>query len=140
MSGIKPVIMLTNTNRELNVTGQKIRADHYYAMSDGIHTVQVVFNNFIGGIRLQGTLSLDPEESDWFDIGLTGCHCSNQKIVKYPKDSSNPTGNNGGDSGTDAYTFLGNFSYLRVVVDRTYLGDINPEGSFGSVDRVLLAL
>lgn len=140
MSGRKPVLMMTNTNRQLNVVGDKIRADSWYAMTDGLHTIQVVYNNLVGGFKVQGTLSDDPKEGDWFDIGITGRKCNNNQMIQYPLDPNNPTGENGGDSGTDAFTFIGNFTYLRAVLDRSYLGDISPDANLGSIDRVLLSL
>lgn len=164
MSGLrKTVTMLNNTGEELNVYGKAIRADSYFGYTDGLHTVQAEYFNFTGGIGIQGTLSLGqtcdgkvtiPDE-DWFWINLTDQrgNCSQYPYMIYPKDPLNPTGhlksnpwiNPTGDSGTEAFTFVGNFTYLRAVVTREYM---EPEPTptrydtflYGQVNRILLSL
>lgn len=43
-----------------------------YHNNDGVHTVQYVFDNFVGHIVLQGTLETEPDNyTDWADIHLT---------------------------------------------------------------------
>lgn len=58
-------------------------ADSTYSYSDKIigagynmttspdHTVIYSLSSFVGGIVIQGTLSLDPTDNDWFDIETT---------------------------------------------------------------------
>ena len=57
----KSVYMMTNTGTKWNVIGEPVRADAYYVYTDGIHTVQVIFQNFVGGFGIQGTLALNPK-------------------------------------------------------------------------------
>ena len=57
----------------------KHKGDGYYAQTDGVHTVAyhvsagsaTPSNNFDGKIKMQGSLSTTPAESDWFDIDNT---------------------------------------------------------------------
>ena len=112
---------MTNTGTEWNVIGDPVRADAYYGYTDGIHTVQVIYQNFVGGFGLQATLALDPQPEDWFWIRLnpTGdVHCP---FITFPIDMYAPTGANGGDTGSMATTFVGNFVYIRAVVTRDYI-------------------
>ena len=149
--------MLSNIGNQFNVTGDAIRADSYFGYTDGIHTVQFVYQNFTGGIGIQGTLALNPKEEDWFWIQLVDSrgNCSDRPFMTYPKDPLAPTGAPAqaatslsapnGDTGTEAFTFQGNFVYLRAVVTRDYITPIptpQPNGNWflGQVDRILVSL
>lgn len=124
----KSILMLKNTGKLYNVVGDKIRADSYFGMTDGLHTVQASFKNFTGGFGIQGTLSLNPTDSDWFWIELKQIKDFDQSpFIALPINPLSPTGNAGtgvthvGDTREMAWTFSGNFTYLRAVVIRDYL-------------------
>ena len=137
--------MLTNTGTKWNVFGEPVRADAYYGYTDGIHTVQVIYQNFVGGFGLQGTLALDPQPEDWFYIKLNPWGDINTPFITYPIDPLAPTGANGGDTGSMATTFIGNFVYLRAVLTRDYIQPVSVNTAWqnwqwGSIDSVLLSL
>ena len=140
----KPILMMSNTSNSWELVGEKVRANSYFNNTNGLHTVSVQYTNFIGGFKLQGTLAHEPEESDWFDIVLDGYNCPfNGSYISYPKDQLAPNGLNSGDTGLDAFTFIGNFVYLRAVLYRDYISD-HP-GSleierYGIINKVLLSL
>jgi hypothetical protein len=141
----KSVYMLTNTGTQWNVIGEPIRADAYYGYTDGIHTVQVIYQNFVGGFGLQGTLALDPKPEDWFYIKLNTWGDVNNPFMTFPEEQLAPTGSNGGDTGSIATTFIGNFVYLRAILTRDYLQPTptNPQWEtwqYGQIDSVLLSL
>jgi hypothetical protein len=141
----KSVYMMTNTGTKWNVIGEPIRADAYYGYTDGIHTVQVIYQNFVGGFGIQGTLALDPKPEDWFWIRLNPNGDVNTPFIPFPIDNMAPTGANGGDTGSMATTFLGNFVYLRAVVSRDYIQPVNVDTvwqnwQWGQVDSVLMSL
>jgi len=137
----KSIIMLSSTGRELDVVGKPIRADGFFSFTDGLHTVQVTYSNFVGGFSLQGTLAITPQDEDWFDIELTG-NCCGGHMINYPKDPRNPTTRgHHGDSGTEAFTFIGNFVWLRAIVSRSHLEPLPKMGTeLGQMQKVLLAL
>ena len=137
----KPVVMLTNTSGLWEVVGDEIRADSWFGNTDGIHTISVQYSNFVGAFKIQGTLELNPTEVDWFDVSLQG-----QTLLKYPKNEHAPTGQNGGDDGIEAFTFIGNYTYLRAIMVRDYLGQ-TPTSNYeidslhvGVINQVLLSL
>lgn len=155
MSGTrKSILMMTNTGNSFNEVGQDIRADSWFGYTDGLHTVQVAYQNLTGGFGLQGTLAVDPEEEDWFWIHLVDNrgNCSEYPFIAYPKDPLNPTASmeiNGisamGDTGTEAFTFQGNFTKLRAVLTRDYIQpppqvDNSGRWYLGQIDRVLISL
>lgn len=140
----KSILMLTNTGTEWNVTGESIPGNSYYSYTDGIHTVQFIYQNFVGGLGLQGTLSLDPRPEDWFWIRLNS-DITSTDYMTFPRDPLHPTGNNGGDTGSFAVTFSGNFVYLRAMVTRDYLTptNVNPVWNtwqYGQIDKILLSM
>ena len=141
----KSVYMMTNTGTKWNVIGEPIRADAYYGYTDGIHTVQVIYQNFVGGFGIQGTLALDPKPEDWFWIRLNPNGDVNTPFIPFPIDNMAPTGANGGDTGSMATTFIGNFVYLRAVLSRDYIQPINVDTAWqnwqwGQIDSVLMSL
>lgn len=140
----KSVIMLTGTGREHNVVGKAVRAGSYYSLTSGIHTVQVFYTNFTGKFGIQGTLVTDPQEGDWFDINLNTYNnfSTQDPRVQFPRNPLNPSGRDG-DTGTMAFTFIGNFTFLRAVMDRSNIPEPGPNDSttgLGHVDKVLLAM
>ena len=143
----KPIVMMSETSQYWELTGDKVRADSWFGYTDGLHTVSVSVSEFTGAFGIQGTLELNPTESDWFDINLTtasdGTACP---LVRYPLIPDGPTGKESGDTGVQAYSFVGNFVYLRALMVRDYLGQ-EPASNYdildlkvGSITRVLLSL
>jgi hypothetical protein len=141
----KSVLMLTNTGTDWNVFGEPIKADAYYGYTDGIHTVQVIYQNLVGGFGLQGTLALDPKPEDWFWIKINPMGDINTPYIPFPIDPFAPTGANGGDTGSMATSFIGNFVFLRTVLTRDYIQPTpqTPNWNtwqYGQIDKVLLSL
>tara|TARA_B100002019_G_scaffold290815_1_gene309374 strand:- start:9518 stop:9880 length:363 start_codon:yes stop_codon:yes gene_type:complete len=92
------------------VTGDKFQGDGYYGRSDGFHTVQYDLNDFIGDLKMQGTLAVTPTSDDWFDITLD----NGDVTVSYDD----------GETSAPAFNFTGNFVWVRVYVTYTQ-GQIN---------------
>lgn len=141
----KSILMMANTGTQWNVIGEKTRADSYYGYTDGLQTIQVVYQNFVGGFGIQATLAMDPQPEDWFWIELNPTGDVNSPFITYPRDELAPTGANGGDTGSEAFTFVGNFVFIRAVVTRGYIQPVPTDPlwdtwTFGQVDKVLLSL
>lgn len=78
--------------------GEKSKGAGYHSSGDGVHTVAYVLDNFVGTVKIQGTLEQYPGDDDWVDIGSTEI---------------------GGDSslfsqGTYTRTFTGKFVWIRT--------------------------
>lgn len=140
----KSTVMMTNTGTNHNLTGDAKRADGYYGRTDGIHTVQVTVNNFTGSFGIQGTLATEPTEDDWFDINLN----ANQNVssaspqITFPVNPIDPSGETG-DNATQAFTFVGNFVWLRAILDRSTIVEPSNKSltkDLGAIDRVLLSM
>lgn len=153
MSGTrKSITMLSSTESRMEVVGDPIKADSYFGYTDGMHTVQVTYHNFVGGFGIQGTLSLNPSEEDWFYIKLHRGHdVGLMPVINYPKDPTRPTGTGSamashvGDTGTESFTFYGNFTFIRAVATRKFLSPMpivpaNGTWTLGQIDRVLICL
>jgi hypothetical protein len=126
-------ILMTNTAGILNTTGGKVRASGYYGSTNGIHTVAWSVKDFTGRIYIQGSLVTDPTENDWFDIKLT----PSLSYIQYPLNPGTPTGNNGGDTITQSYTFTVNAIWLRCKLDRSYISLPNVN-VLGSIEKAFL--
>lgn len=51
-----------------SVTGNNYKGDGYYGRSDGFHTVQYKLTNFMGVVKVQATLAVNPTDDDFFDV------------------------------------------------------------------------
>ena len=119
----------------MNITTDKVEGDGYYGYSDGIHTFAISYNSFKGRIFIQGTLSLDPTDQDWFNLQVPGGRTPELGGYK-----NFPISGTEGFTGVEAYTVEGNFTYLRVVIDRSTLGDGDtylPE--YGAINYIRLS-
>ena len=134
---IQSVQILGDTQIELNVTSDPVRADGWFGQRDGLHTVAFFLEDFTGRIFLEASLATDPQENDWFAIFLDG----SVPFQEYPRNPGAPTGIRG-DTFVDAFTFQLNALWLRVRIDRSFImpqPTTDEEKSLlGSVRRVLL--
>lgn len=68
-------ILAENLNNESSdsayLFSEKRPAAGYHLSRDNTHTATYVIENFTGAIKLQGTLILDPADTDWVDITNT---------------------------------------------------------------------
>lgn len=119
-------IVLTN-KAELTYTSEKVKGDGYYGYADGLHTMSFHFKNFKGRIFCQATLVDEPTEDDWFNIGLD----TNTDYYQYTTQTS----------GTVGTTFQGNFVWLRVKIDRDFIGDSTYDSAtHGQFDKAVLLI
>ncbi|NJO65668.1 MAG: hypothetical protein HC836_48620 [Richelia sp. RM2_1_2] len=131
------IIMLGNTGGKFEVIGEPIRADGFYGFPDGKHTISIHLDNFTGKVWLEGTLASKPRDgdcteqygftTDWFSIYLTPC----TPYLQFEQETS-----------SNGYVFEGNFVYLRVRLDRSYIQPV-PDNHFdlatlGTIRKVLL--
>ena len=131
----RSVTIMSSSGDEMNKYSDNVKGDSYYGYTDGLHTLQVTYNQYIGRFRIQATLSLDPQDDDWFDIipsQTTGGAFNTAGYIQFNSDSP--------ASGSEAYTFQGNYTYIRSYMDRTHVGDGATYDSFyGQVSRVILS-
>ena len=133
--------ILSSTGSNMNMTGMNVKADSYYGYVDGHHTIQLVYNNYIGRLKIQASLSLNPAETDWFDIQDTTVYGS----VTDQTTGYNPAGYiqfNANDpaNGSQAYSVTGNFAYIRVQMDRSHIGDgTTYDPSYGQITQAILS-
>lgn len=137
MFGHTSILMLGDTAGEFEVTGSKIRGDGYYGFPEGNHTISIHLQNFTGRVWLEGALASTPRtddcnlefdtETDWFPIYLT----LNCPYLEYELETS-----------SKAYSFEGNFVWLRVRLDRSYIMPVPDNDSdlaqLGNIRKILL--
>ena len=131
----RSVILQEATGTAMSVTSDQVKGDSYYGYTDGLHTVQVIYNQYVGRFRIQGTLLLEPTATDWFDIYPTSTTSKAFNRDGYIQFNANDPRN-----ASEAYTFQGNYTYIRTKVDRDHIGDGTTYNSaYGQVSRVILS-
>ena len=115
---------------EETAIGDKFKGDGFYGRSDGLHTIQIDLDGFIGRIEIQATLEIDPTEDDWFTIEL-GTGRQSVDTTGLIREEDNLTFLEYIESTTHSktYNFTGNYVWVRVKVS---------EWTDGTVNRVLL--
>ena len=131
----RSVTIMSASGTDMNKYSETVKGDSYYGFTDGLHTLQVTYNQYVGRLRIQGTLSLAPADTDWFDIVPTSSTGSAWNPAGYIQFNAN----NPADR-SEAYTFQGNFTYIRVYMDREHVADgTTYDDSYGQVSRVILS-
>lgn len=144
----RSVTIMGNTGSIMNKYSDIVRGDSYYGYTDGLHTLQFIYNEFVGRVRIQCTLSLDPTDDDWFDIIpeiTTGKRWNPEGYLQWNSDDfADPVGDppswRGRANHSEAYTFRGNYTFIRVFLDRRHIADgITYDPSYGEISRVILS-
>lgn len=131
----RSVTMMPNSGSEMNLFSNVVEGDSFYGYSDGLHTIQVIYAQFVGRFRIQCTLSLDPTEDEWFDIIpdiTTGDAWNPEGYIQFT--TANPS------DISEGYTFRGNYTYIRCYLDRRYIADgVTYDPSYGQISRIILS-
>ena len=136
----RSVTVMSSTGSEINKYSDDVKGDSYYGYTDGIHTMQVMYSNFVGRFHIQATLAVVPTDSDWFDVivdSSSGLHAGSTawNDAGYVQFNADSPGNK-----SEAYTFKGNFTWIRAYMDRTYIGDgTTYDVSYGQINNIILS-
>ena len=131
----KSVLVQGSTGTNMNLTTSNVEGDSYYGYSDGMHTIAIQYAAFKGRVTIEATLALTPTDADFFPIQVPGGLPAASGGYK-----TFPTSGTTGFTGTEAYNIEGNFTYLRVKMDRSYVGDGTTYLSeYGSIAYVRLS-
>lgn len=71
----------------------KLPGAGYHRVLNPVHTAVYSVDSFVGIIKLQGTLSIDPVEADWFDIENTELGLGSDSSLWTKSKSVNFSGN-----------------------------------------------
>lgn len=129
------VTLLDSTTTEINAVGQPQRGAGYSNTIGCNHTVSMSVMNFTGRIYIEGSLATDPTEEDWFPIKLIG----DLDYVQFPRNPQRPTGASNGDTSVLAFSFSGNYIWIRARLNRDYMIPFPQDTQYvGAVRYVLL--
>ncbi len=136
----KTVVLLENTNTDFEKVGPAVPADGWYGHVDGLYTLAIYLDNFIGRIVIEGSIVSEPSENDWFPIKIDKC-----KYLEFPRNPTAPTGHGNiqGDSGIIGFTFHANIVWIRARIERDYLNisreDLDEIEMLGIVNKILVS-
>ena len=107
--------------------GNKFKGDGFYGMSDGLHTFEISLTGFIGKIKIQATLALDPNEQDWFDTDIGNGSQTMDTTGLIQSASKTTIEYTSAETSINAYNVTGNLVWVRAyIIDWT-------EGSIQSI-------
>jgi len=107
------------------ILGDKFKGDGYYGRSDGLHTIQVDVSGFLGRIEIQGTLAIDPVESDWFTVELGTGTMSVDTTGALTEQNITFIDNTNNNTSSRTYNFTGNYVWIRAKVSNWTDGIVN---------------
>lgn len=106
------------------LVSEKVKGDAYYGQSDGLHTVVVNLNDFIGTIKVQGSLESTPGDNDWFDIDLSDREFTVDVSGLVTKKVQKVLTYGSAETSMRPYNVTGNFVWLRADVSNWTGGTI----------------
>tara|TARA_Y100000592_G_scaffold73544_1_gene114568 strand:- start:187 stop:1008 length:822 start_codon:yes stop_codon:yes gene_type:complete len=106
----------TATGGPLTHTTGKINAKPGINNNKALHTIAVYTKNFTGALRVQGTMSTSPEETDYFDITMDG--------------ASEPANSFSDSTAVTSFNFTGVYQNIRFSWG-------NSTGNTGVIDKIL---
>jgi hypothetical protein len=109
----------------LEYSSNPIKGDGYFGGSDGIHTVQVNLQEFIGKIEIQATLASNPSEDDWFTVKLGVNNLTVDTTGLISEAAASYVEYISATSGIKTYNVIGNFVWLRAKVSDWTEGTVN---------------
>jgi hypothetical protein len=136
----KSVQMMSASSINMNKYSTELKGDSYYGYTDGYHTIQVQYSNYVGRLRIQATLVLEPTSSDWFDIVIDANNGLYAGSTPWNADGYVQFNASAPATGSEAYSFYGNFAWVRVYMDREHVGDGSTyDTSYGQISRAILS-
>lgn len=116
----------TATNALVYIT-DKIKGDGYFGGSDGLHTVFWNLSDFLGNVNVQGSLSSEPQDTDWVNIKLTpgGTPYTVDTTGLITIAGVETVSYNTATTTVKSYNFTGNFVWLRGKVSNFTQGTVN---------------
>tara|TARA_B100000035_G_scaffold42804_1_gene32038 strand:+ start:2050 stop:2445 length:396 start_codon:yes stop_codon:yes gene_type:complete len=105
--------------------GDKVKGDAYFGQSDGLHTILVDLNDFIGKVVIQGSLETTPGDNDWFDIDLSDADFTVDVSGLVTKRVQDHLTYAVAETSKKNYNVTGNFVWLRANISTWTGGTIN---------------
>jgi len=114
----------THSSGTQTLQSEKAQGDAYYGMSDGLHTIVISLNDFIGTIKIQGSLVTDPAETDWFDADLSNDEFTVDTTGKVTDVVVDELVYTLAETSRRNYNTIGNFVWLRADISNWTAGTI----------------
>jgi len=119
-------ILSTNVySNSATLVSDKVKGDAYFGQSDGLHTVLIDLDSFIGTIKIQGSLDDDPGDNDWFDIDLSANEFTVDVSGLVTKKIEDILTYAVAETSKRSYNVSGNFVWLRANISGWTAGTIN---------------
>lgn len=106
-------------------TGDKFKGAGFYGKSSGLHTLQWNLYDFVGTMRIQATLELNPNENDWFFVNLGNDILVTDTTGKVSKYNSNKFEYTESTNGIYGSNFVGNYVWVRAYITDWTAGNVN---------------
>jgi len=143
--------ILSDTGTTWNIFGTPVKAAGFYGKNPPLHTVSLTCNNFVGRFFIYATLENTISDADtnngWFPIYLDPDNGT--EYLEFPLEKDKLKASTGiygyQTSETFCQTFVGNFTFVKVLIQRDYLKNsaLQPitssdTNSVGKISQVLI--
>ena len=106
---------------------EKIQGSGYFGGGDGLHTVAWQVSNFVGAITIQGTLSAEPQNTDWATVTLdatNNLHTIDTTGLIRPSNTTSTVCTTSTDA-IKSYNFVGNYVWVRARISNMTQGVVS---------------
>ena len=113
--------LMADTGTNWNLVSDPIKGPGYTKRSNSDTTISISVRNFVGRIRIMGTLENSTSDADlhngWFDV-------LEPEFIQYPAAYIPNNGLYGVPTTSTLFKVInGNFTYLKAILERDYLKD-----------------
>jgi len=108
--GISYPVTATGFDEVLTATSDPVRGDGYYGRADGFHTVQYNLSGFVGTLKIQATLAVDPVNADWFTVYEDAYNLTSTPGVE--------------ENANELVNFTGNYVHIRARLENWTDGSV----------------
>jgi hypothetical protein len=117
-----------NTSNPSTLVGERSKGAGFYGMGDGFHTVQIQLTNFIGTVKIQGSLATTPGDDDWLDVRISpqgGAYSVDTTGLASKIGTITEVTYTSATTINKTYNFTGNFVWIRAEVTNWTAGNVN---------------
>ena len=118
------LISSSTYSNSATLQSDKAQGDAYFGASDGLHTIAIELDSFIGTIKIQGSLVTDPAETDWFDVDLTSGATGVDTTGKIAEAIVSSLPYTVAETSMKSYNAIGNFVWLRADISNWQNGTV----------------
>ena len=106
------------------LVSDKVGVDAYFGADDGLHTLMIDLDSFIGSIKIQASIVKTPTDDDWFNAEIAGTTFAVDTTGKVGTSVAINLDYTSAETSIKTYNTVGNFVWIRASISNWTAGII----------------